>query len=121
MISILPLACSLFVIITAVLRQVRQWHREEGEVHGDALGHTVLRWESVLGFQGERGHIDRVPPGKSLPLVGLGSYRAWRRGVGALEEGVGGEQGCPRVQIMSNLIKIKGRLSKLSALTLVFC
>lgn len=103
MISILPLACSLFVIITvSVLRQVRQGHREEGEVHGDALGHAVLRWESVLGFQGERGHVDRVPPGKSLLLVGLGSYRARRRGVGALEEGVGGEQGRPRVQITSN-------------------
>lgn len=103
MISIHPLACSLFVIITVtVLQQVRQGHREEGEVHGDTLGRTVQRRDSVLWVQGKRRHVDRVPPGKSLLLVGLGSYRARRRGVGALEEGAGAERGCPRVQIMSN-------------------
>lgn len=36
-----------------------------------------------------------MPPGKSLLLVGLESYRARRRERGALEEGEGG---CPRVK-----------------------
>ena len=59
MISIHPLACSLFVIITVtVLQQVRQGHGEQGEVHGDPLGGTVQRWDSVLRVQGERGHVD---------------------------------------------------------------
>lgn len=85
-ISIHPQACSLFVTITVtVLQQVRQGHREEGEVHGDPLGHVAQGWDSVLRVQGKRGHVDRVPPGKSLLLVELGSYRARRRGVGALE------------------------------------
>lgn len=94
------LACSLFAIITVTVLQVRQGHREEGEVHGDPLGDVVHTWGSVLGFQGERGHINRVSPGKSLLLVGLGSYRAQTRSVGALEEGVGGEHGYRRVHKM---------------------
>lgn len=83
LISLQPLACGGFVIIAAS-QQVRQWHREEGKIHGDTLGDAVRRWESVLRNQREREHIDRVPSGKSL-LLALGSYR--RRGGGrALEE-----------------------------------
>lgn len=116
MISIHPLACSLFVIITVtVVQQVRQGHREEGEVHGDPLGRTVHGWDYVLGVQGERGHVDWVPPGKSLLLVGLESYKARRRGVGALEEGMGRECGCPRVKI-----NVWESFAKLYTLTLGF-
>lgn len=74
----------VFLLIIAALQQVRQWHREEGKVHGETLGDADRRWESVLGNQRERGHVNCVPSGKSLLLV-LGSYR--RRGGGAaLEE-----------------------------------
>ena len=106
-------ACSLLIIITvAVVRQVGQGCREEGEVHGDPLSSTLQRWDSVLRVQGERGHVDRVPPCKSLFL--LGSYRVRRRGVGALEEkGWEESTGRPRVQIISVKIKIMGMLINL--------
>lgn len=84
----------------SVLQRGREGHREEGEVHGDPLGHAVHRWRSFLRVQGERGHVDRVPPGKFLLLMRLGSYRARRGGVGALRDGVGEECGCLRVQTM---------------------
>lgn len=80
LISLQPPACRGFVIIAA-LRQVRQWHREEGKVHGDTLGDAIRRF---LGNQRQRGHVDCVPSGKPLLLV-LGSYRG-RGGGGALEE-----------------------------------
>lgn len=86
LISLKPLARSGFVIITA-LQQVRQWHRQEGKVHGDTMGDAVRRF---FWNQRQRGHVDCVPSGKPLLLV-LGSYRR-RGGGGALEEKSNGFQ-----------------------------
>lgn len=83
LISHQPPSCSRFGIIAA-LQQVRQWHREEGKVHGDTLADADGRLGSVLGNQRERGHVNCVPSGKSL-LLALGSYRR-RGGGGVLEE-----------------------------------
>lgn len=66
-VSILALFYSLFGIFPhSVLRPIRQGNREEGEVHGDALGHAAQRWDLLRGFQGEWRDVDCVPPDKSV-------------------------------------------------------
>ena len=103
MILLHPLVCCLFVIITVtLLQEVTHGHRQQREVHGDPLGCAIHGRELILGVQGERGNVDRVPPDKPLLAVGREGYRARRRGVGGLKEEVGGQRGRPRVQIMSN-------------------